>query len=245
MVKDGAVVRAPPADGRARGLDGRAAAARDEPAAARRRRAQAAPPPRCSARSSPGTAPTRGRTRTGPSTRAWPHGRRSRTPRSSLRSAGCPLGADLIGGGEPNDEHVFDVSLGQAYALRTLSSADYRTAAASAYSALVKQFGSTAPCLLARQARDVQRVVARRGAAAAAAVLRPRHLGAARRARDTGDADRPPAQAPPPATAEEPSGAGVHGLIRSIQPGEPSPAEIRPAWSSRPMAGATRSPPRG
>jgi penicillin amidase len=54
-------------------------------------------------------------------------------------------GAFLIGGGEPNSEHVFDVSLGQAYALRTLKPAGWRTAAAAAYRALAAKFHSGAP----------------------------------------------------------------------------------------------------
>ena len=58
-----------------------------------------------------------------------------------------PLGAagQLIGGGGPNDEHVFDVSLGQAYALRAERAAGWRRAAAAAYTALVAQFHSTDP----------------------------------------------------------------------------------------------------
>jgi penicillin G amidase len=54
-------------------------------------------------------------------------------------------GAELIGGGGPNSEHIFDVSLGQAYALRTLGPAGWRAAAAAAYAALVGQFHSGAP----------------------------------------------------------------------------------------------------
>ena len=59
----------------------------------------------------------------------------------------APLGAagKLIGGGGPNDEHVFDVSLGQAYALRTLDAAGWRDAAADAYAALSKKYGSGDP----------------------------------------------------------------------------------------------------
>src|SRR6202011_5899929 len=50
----------------------------------------------------------------------------------------APLGAAgmLIGGGEPNSEHVFDVNIGQAYALRTLTAAGWRQAAAAALRAL-------------------------------------------------------------------------------------------------------------
>lgn len=56
----------------------------------------------------------------------------------------APLGqaGQLIGGGEPNSEHVFDVNLGQAYALRTLRPPAWRRAAAAAFVALVKRFGS-------------------------------------------------------------------------------------------------------
>jgi acyl-homoserine lactone acylase PvdQ len=59
----------------------------------------------------------------------------------------APLGAagQLIGGGEPNSEHLFDASLGQAYALRVLDAAGYRRAAAQTYSALVKRFASGDP----------------------------------------------------------------------------------------------------
>jgi penicillin amidase len=58
-----------------------------------------------------------------------------------------PLGGagQLIGSGGPNSEHLFDVSLGQAYALRTLDSAGYREAAAAAYAALVRRFHSARP----------------------------------------------------------------------------------------------------
>jgi penicillin G amidase len=54
-------------------------------------------------------------------------------------------GSEIIGGGEPNDEHVYDVSLGQAYALRVLSPTDFRTAAANAFAKLSKRFNSTDP----------------------------------------------------------------------------------------------------
>jgi acyl-homoserine lactone acylase PvdQ len=54
-------------------------------------------------------------------------------------------GADLIGGELPNDEHVYDVSLGQAYALRTLGAADVRTVAAGVFDALSKRFGTSDP----------------------------------------------------------------------------------------------------
>ncbi len=59
----------------------------------------------------------------------------------------APLGGagQLIGGGEPNSEHIFDVNIGQAYALRALGPAAYRRAAAATYAAMVKQFGSADP----------------------------------------------------------------------------------------------------
>ncbi|HZE05948.1 MAG TPA: penicillin acylase family protein [Solirubrobacteraceae bacterium] len=58
-----------------------------------------------------------------------------------------PLGAagQLIGGGQPNDEHVFDVSLGQAYALRTEGPAGWRRAAQATDAALTKRFHSANP----------------------------------------------------------------------------------------------------
>lgn len=54
-------------------------------------------------------------------------------------------GAQLIGGGGPNSDHLFDVSLGQAYALRTLDPAGWRAAARAAFDALVRQFKSGNP----------------------------------------------------------------------------------------------------
>jgi hypothetical protein len=54
-------------------------------------------------------------------------------------------GAFLIGGAGTNSEHVFDVSLGQAYALRALTPRGWRAAAAAAYTALVSQFHSGTP----------------------------------------------------------------------------------------------------
>lgn len=59
----------------------------------------------------------------------------------------APLGAagQLIGGGEPNDEHDFDVNIGQAYALRTLGPADWRRAAAATFTMLAQRFHSTDP----------------------------------------------------------------------------------------------------
>ena len=54
-------------------------------------------------------------------------------------------GALLIGGGQTNSDHIFDVSLGQAYALRTLTPAGWRAAAGAAYGTLVQQFGSGVP----------------------------------------------------------------------------------------------------
>jgi hypothetical protein len=58
-----------------------------------------------------------------------------------------PLGAAgmLIGGGEPNDEHVFDVDLGQAYALRTLGPKAWRRAAGVTFRILYHRFGSARP----------------------------------------------------------------------------------------------------
>jgi hypothetical protein len=59
----------------------------------------------------------------------------------------APLGAAgrLIGGGEPNDEHDFDVNIGQAYALRTLGPAGWRRAAAATFTVLEHRFHSTDP----------------------------------------------------------------------------------------------------
>jgi acyl-homoserine lactone acylase PvdQ len=59
----------------------------------------------------------------------------------------APLGAagQLIGGGEPNSEHVFDVDLGQAYALRTLRPAAWRRAASATFTALASHFNSADP----------------------------------------------------------------------------------------------------
>jgi penicillin amidase len=57
----------------------------------------------------------------------------------------APLGAagHLIGGGGPNDEHVFDVNIGQAYALRTLRPRGWRRAAAATFRILSKRFHSS------------------------------------------------------------------------------------------------------
>jgi len=59
----------------------------------------------------------------------------------------APLGAagQLIGGGEPNNEHDFDVNIGQAYALRTLGPASWRRAASATFTALVRQFRTGDP----------------------------------------------------------------------------------------------------
>jgi penicillin G amidase len=54
-------------------------------------------------------------------------------------------GAEIIGGGGPNNDHVFDVSLGQAYALRTLGPAGWRAAAGAAFRALAGRFKSADP----------------------------------------------------------------------------------------------------
>ena len=51
----------------------------------------------------------------------------------------------LIGGGNPNDEHVFDVNIGQAYALRTLGQPAWRKALDLTYTYLVKHFKSKDP----------------------------------------------------------------------------------------------------
>ena len=61
----------------------------------------------------------------------------------------APLGGAgrLIGGGEPNDEHVFDVDIGQAYALRVLGPRAWRRAAASSFQILSRRFHSTEPSL--------------------------------------------------------------------------------------------------
>lgn len=63
------------------------------------------------------------------------------------RLALAPLGpaGRLIGGGEPNDEHEFDVNIGQAYALRTLKPAGWRRAAAATFRVLTKEFASPRP----------------------------------------------------------------------------------------------------
>jgi penicillin amidase len=59
----------------------------------------------------------------------------------------APLGAAgaLIGGGEPNDEHVFDVNIGQAYALRTLAPGAWRRAAAATFRILSARYHSSTP----------------------------------------------------------------------------------------------------
>jgi hypothetical protein len=63
------------------------------------------------------------------------------------RIALAPLGAAgrLIGGGEPNDEHDFDVNIGQAYALRTLGPGAWRRAAAASFRILTRRFRSPNP----------------------------------------------------------------------------------------------------
>jgi hypothetical protein len=63
------------------------------------------------------------------------------------RLAIAPLGTagQLIGGGEPNNEHLFDVDLGQAYALRTLGPSGFRRAAAAAFTVLAARFHSSDP----------------------------------------------------------------------------------------------------
>lgn len=54
-------------------------------------------------------------------------------------------GGQIIGGEGPNDEHIFDVSLGQAYALRTLDATGWRAAASAAFNALSQHFKSGDP----------------------------------------------------------------------------------------------------
>jgi penicillin G amidase len=58
-----------------------------------------------------------------------------------------PLGAagKLLGSGRPGSSHRYDVSLGQAYALRTLSLAQIRRAAELTFDALTERFGSDNP----------------------------------------------------------------------------------------------------
>jgi penicillin G amidase len=51
----------------------------------------------------------------------------------------------LIGGGEPNGEHVFDVNIGQAYALRTLGPKAWRRASDLTFAYLDRRFKSTDP----------------------------------------------------------------------------------------------------
>jgi acyl-homoserine lactone acylase PvdQ len=63
------------------------------------------------------------------------------------RLALAPLGpaGQLVGAGEPNSEHVFDVNIGQAYALRTLGPVGWRRAAAATFDALAAEFHSADP----------------------------------------------------------------------------------------------------
>ena len=68
-------------------------------------------------------------------------------------------GAFLIGGGQPNSEHIFDVSLGQAYALRTLKPAGWRAAAGVAYRALVAKFHSGSPARWAAPRTDADQSI--------------------------------------------------------------------------------------
>lgn len=58
-----------------------------------------------------------------------------------------PLGTAgrLIGGGGPNDEHEFDASLGQAYALRALGPSGWRRAAAATFTVLAGRFRTRDP----------------------------------------------------------------------------------------------------
>lgn len=59
----------------------------------------------------------------------------------------APLGAagHLIGGGPPNDEHDFDVNIGQAYALRALGPSGWRKAAAATFRILSHRYHSPDP----------------------------------------------------------------------------------------------------
>jgi penicillin G amidase len=72
------------------------------------------------------------------------------------RIAIAPLGraGQIIGGEGPNDEHDFDVSLGQAYALRTLGPSGIRRAAKATFQTLVKHFGNSEPATW-REPRDM------------------------------------------------------------------------------------------
>src|SRR5206468_1231785 len=65
--------------------------------------------------------------------------------RQMQRLAIRPLGGAgrVIGGERPNDEHVFDVSLGQAYAFRHLRPAGVRRAARRAFDELARHFHTT------------------------------------------------------------------------------------------------------
>ena len=59
----------------------------------------------------------------------------------------APLGTAgrLIGGEQPNSEHLYDVSLGQAYALRTLKPKSWRRAAELTFDALAARFHTSNP----------------------------------------------------------------------------------------------------
>lgn len=63
------------------------------------------------------------------------------------RLALAPLGTAgrLIGGEQPNSEHLYDVSLGQAYALRTLKPKSWRRAAGLTFDALAARFHTSNP----------------------------------------------------------------------------------------------------
>jgi penicillin amidase len=54
-------------------------------------------------------------------------------------------GAELIGGEQPGTSHHYDASLGQTYALRTMSPAEYRSVAAGVFDALSKKFQTSDP----------------------------------------------------------------------------------------------------
>ena len=71
---------------------------------------------------------------------AW-NGSYNRTDSAGTVASGAA--GRIIGGELPNTEHVFDVSLGQAYALRRLGPASTRLAAARAFDQLAAKFHSS------------------------------------------------------------------------------------------------------
>ncbi|HLM51953.1 MAG TPA: penicillin acylase family protein, partial [Solirubrobacteraceae bacterium] len=64
--------------------------------------------------------------------------------REAAQQIGVPKGAGPVVG-STSRSHQFDVTNGEAYALRTLDAAGYRRAAARAFSALASRFGSADP----------------------------------------------------------------------------------------------------